>query len=288
MPTTVDEGFKLFHSSLTPTPMESDAAKRHRQSIKECLSSSYGVIEFFRTGSFGKGTSIRGLSDIDYFAVIERGDLNKNSKHALTKLRKVLTDRFPSTDVSVRSPGVLVPFGKGGCETTEIIPAYQRSMVAGRVTYGIPSYGGGWIRSCPDLHGEYLRNINDMLDGKVKPLIRFVKAWAFYNAVPIRSFYLEMRVAKYASEKTTIIYSRDLKNILSRLRDCTLASIRDPTGLMGPISACNSETMYQKSLSKLNSAAIRAEKAVAYERKGDIKNAYHYWDLLFNEHFPAY
>lgn len=288
MPTTVDDGFRVFHSRLTPTATESEAAKRHRQSIKECLSNTYRLIGFFRTGSFGNGTSIRGLSDTDYFCVVEKGDLSKNSKQALRKLRNVITDRFPSTDVSVRSPGVLVPFGKGGCEATEVIPAYQRSVMAGRIIYGIPSYEGSWIRSCPDLHNAYVRDINEKLGGKVKPLIRFVKAWSYYNDVPIKSFYLEMRTAKYASEKTTITYSYDLKYIFNQLKDRNLPSMRDPTGLTGPISACNTETMFQTSLSKLSTAAARAEKACANESGGDIKNAYHYWDLLFNKHFPAY
>lgn len=68
---TVDEGFRIFHSRLTPTATESEAAKRHRASIKGCLEHNFGMTRFFRIGSFGNGTSISGHSDVvHYFAVI--------------------------------------------------------------------------------------------------------------------------------------------------------------------------------------------------------------------------
>ena len=71
MPTrTVDQGFRAFLQRLTPTTGESTAAKTHRASIETCLKNNFGMTRFFRTGSFGNGTSISGYSDVDYFAEI--------------------------------------------------------------------------------------------------------------------------------------------------------------------------------------------------------------------------
>ena len=56
------------------------------------------------------------------------------------------------------------------------------------------------------------------LAGKLKPLIRLVKAWKFYNKVPI-TFYLELRVTKYAEGRTAIVYDLDIRNILKLLHD---------------------------------------------------------------------
>ncbi len=63
MPRTVDEGFRDFLPSLTPSSLESAAAKTHRASIEACLKTNFGLKRFFRVGSFGNGTSISGHSD---------------------------------------------------------------------------------------------------------------------------------------------------------------------------------------------------------------------------------
>jgi hypothetical protein len=60
---TVDGGFRVFLGRLTPTGTESVAAIQHRASISACLKANFGMTRFFRTGSFGNGTSITGYSD---------------------------------------------------------------------------------------------------------------------------------------------------------------------------------------------------------------------------------
>jgi len=70
MTKTIDKGFRIFHTWLTPTATETAAATRHRASIEACLKANFEIKRFFRTGSFGNGTSIRGFSDVDYFASI--------------------------------------------------------------------------------------------------------------------------------------------------------------------------------------------------------------------------
>jgi len=90
---TVDEGFRIFHGTLTPTLGESQVAKNHRASIEACLKSNFEMNRFFRTGSFGNGTSIRDYSDVDYFACIPTENLKQNSFTTLQVVRKALIDR---------------------------------------------------------------------------------------------------------------------------------------------------------------------------------------------------
>ena len=91
MPTrTVNQGFTTFLQRLTPTSGESTAAKNHRASIEACLKSNFGMTRFFRTGSFGNGTSISGHSDVDYFAEIPARNLKENSTYALREIRDAL------------------------------------------------------------------------------------------------------------------------------------------------------------------------------------------------------
>jgi len=108
---TVDEGFREYHGTLTPTRGESQAAKSHRASIEACLKSNFEMNRFFRTGSFGNGTSIRSHSDVDYFACIPAENLKQNSFTTLQEVQKALIDRFYNIDISITTPAVKVCFG---------------------------------------------------------------------------------------------------------------------------------------------------------------------------------
>ncbi len=289
MTKTVDEGFREFHGTLTPTRGESQAAKSHRASIETCLIKHFEMNRFFRTGSFGNGTSIRDYSDVDYFACIPTENLKQNSFSTLQEVRKALIDRFQDTDISIRTPAVRVCFGTDASEPTEIVPAdFIKRDEDGNHIYEIPDSDGGWMRSSPDAHNNYAYEVNKRLDGKVKPLVRLLKAWKYYHGVPIRSFYLEMRVAKYASRQDFIDYSWDLRNIFKSLWDNQLAALKDPKGISGHISPCSSEAQRSDALSKLKTALGRAEKALQAERAGKISDAFYWWTLLFAGEFPSY
>ncbi len=289
MAKTVEEGFKEFHSRLTPTLTESEAAKGHRDSIKACLVSSFGMTHFFKTGSFGNATSIRGYSDVDYFAVIPSGNLNENSLTTLRKMRNALDVRFPNTGVSVRTPAVWVPFGRDASESTEVVPAdFIKTSSNGYNIYEIPDGNGGWMNSSPKAHNSWVTYVNKEKGYKVKPLVRFLKAWKYFRNVPISSFYLELRVTKYASGEDYIEYSYDVRKILSQLYSNSLAGIQDPMGISGVIPACQTEAQKQEAYSKLQTALIRANKARETEKNEKISDAFYWWNLVFDSHFPSY
>jgi hypothetical protein len=121
----------------------------------------------------------------------------------------------------------------------------------------------------------------------VKPLIRLVKSWKYHWNVPIRSFYLEMRVAEYASKETAIIYRIDVKGALQWLQRSALNDMPDPMGISEPFSG-GSYIDKQTALSYINTALGHAQNAAAAEANGRIADAFHYWDKVFNGRFPAY
>lgn len=294
MPTrTVDRGFRDFLSRLTPTPRESTAAIIHRASIEACLKSSFGMTYFFRTGSFGNGTSISGHSDVDYFAEIPARNLNKNSTYTLNRMRNALSKRFSKTDISVSRPAVIIRFGTNAKESTEITPAKYISLTKkGKYRiYRIPDSSSGWIFSSPHAHNAYVRKIDQKLDGQVKPLIRFIKVWKYCQKVPISSFYLELRVAKYAERNLGIVYNtRDVavRRIFSHLHAVGLAKMQDPMGISGYISPCSTGPKLAEAKRKLSNALTRAQKACDASMSGNIKGAFYWWSLLYNGKFPGY
>lgn len=288
MPRTIDEGFRDFLTKLTPSATESQAAKSHRASIEARLKTDFGLRRFVRIGSFGNGTSISGYSDVDYLASLPTDQLTANSDYSLQKVRKSLDARFPNTGVRVSCPAVVCPFGTSPAETTEIVPGDYVTDTNRFKVYDIADCAGGWMKASPDAHNEYVRSVDSKLGSKVKPLIRFIKAWKYYRAVPISSFYLELRVAKYASNETTIVYDIDVKNILCQLRDCGLASMQDPMGVSGYIPACKTQTLKDDAISKLGTAATRAEKAREAASREDVSGAFDWWRLLYDNQFPTY
>lgn len=288
MPRTINEGFTDFLKKLTPSVRETEAAKSHRASISGRLERDFGLDRFVRIGSFGNGTSISGHSDVDYLASLRRDTLTASSTYSLAKIRLALAERFPNTNVRVSCPAIAIPFGAYVSETTEIVPADYIKQANGFPVYDIPDCSGGWMEASPDAHNAYVAEIDASHGGKVKPLIRFVKAWKYSRQVPISSFYLELRVAKYASQEKLIVYDIDVKQILCSLRDNGLASMRDPMGISGYISPCKTETQLQDALSKLKRAATRAENAREAAERDDTAAAFAWWRLLYNDEFPTY
>ena len=59
-------------------------------------------------------------------------------------------------------------------------------------------------------------------------------------------------------------------------------------GFSGYIAACKTEAMRQDALSKLNTAAVRADKAVAAGLNGHVDDAFEWWRLLYGSNFPTY
>lgn len=130
--------------------------------------------------------------------------------------------------------------------------------------------------------------MDKQLNNKVKPLIRFLKAWKYYRNVPILSFYLELYVAKYAREQTSILYYWDVHRILKNLWGAQLSAIQDPMGISGYIYPCATQAQKEDALSKLETAYGRAEKAFEAHDKQKVGNEFYWWRLLYDNNFPTY
>lgn len=289
MARTIDDAFTTLHTWMTPTATESAQAQNHRASIKACLETNLSMSAFFRSGSFGNGTSVSGYSDVDYFAEIPGYNVPYSSTSFIDKVFGVLDARFPRTGVRVDAPAIVLPFGAAREETTEVVPAeLKRTTWQGHRVYQIANRGGAWMESSPDAQGAYVDEVNAKLSKKVKPLIRFVKGWKYYNDVPVESFYLELWVAQYASGENSIVYSIDVASILRNLAELRLGPIADPAGISGTISACTSTADAVAAQSKVADAARWAAMAREAETAGKVADAFYWWDKVFNGRFPAF
>jgi hypothetical protein len=292
MPRTLEIAFDQFHAQLKPTQAVTEAATRHRASIKSSIEKIYTLNYFFQSGSSGNATDIRYYSDVDYMAIIPTSQLKVNSDTMLRKIRDQLDYTFPRTNVHISSPAIVVPFGAFGVETTEVVPGDLRSWNGDVPIFEIADGHGGWLKTAPKAHNAYVTEINKKYNFTVKMFIRFIRAWKYYNGVDISSFYLEMRAAKYTDSycdgKRFLSFIIDLHYFFKFLSDYNLPSLQDPTGNVGYISACSTEAKKATALSRVNTAATRTEKAMNAHMAGNDKDAFYWLNLLFNDKFPNY
>ena len=287
MAKTVTEAFSQLIGRATPSEVETVAAKSHRQSINSCLTANKGMTGMVRAGSFGHGTSISGVSDVDYFAVVPAASLPSDSSAALRQFREVLERRFPNTGVYVDSPAVVLPFGSTASERHEITPAYLISSSESYAVYGIPDRSGGWMKSAPRGHDAYTNTQQTRFPGKAKNLIRLVKLWNFHRSAGIRSIYLELRTAEYLSGEASVLYDHDVRRALTFLKSKNLAAMQDPLALSGYLYPCT-EAAKSGAISKIETAISRADKAILADKEGRVSDAFYWWNLLFDGYFPAY
>jgi hypothetical protein len=291
MAKTISEGFDTFLGWLVPLATEHEKASSHKDSVFSCLKKNFECTRLFETGSFGNGTGIRHYSDTDYFASIPNGQLYSSSAYTLRKVKEALQETFWNTDgIIVNTPAVMLPFGNYASESLEVTPCSFKGLTETPLgefqAYNIADGNDGWMLSSPGAHNAYVQKHDDRLNGKLKPLIRFIKAWKYYNNVPISSFYLELRVTKYAEDETSIIYDIDIKRVMKMLHDKGLASIQDPMNISGYVNPCASDSKKDDALSKLATGHGRSEKAYE-EREKDIDKAFYWWNMFFNNEFPG-
>lgn len=292
MPRTVNEGFEELIRRLQPLASEHAAATKHKATVFSCLQKNFDCYELKETGSFGNGTGVRQYSDTDYFAICSAKKLPDSSSYTLARFREELQHTFHKTEgIRVNTPAVQIPFGYHASETLELAPTYFHGMidtpVGKKPYYSIPNYDGGWMRSSPDTHNAYVKREHERLKNELKPLIQLIKAWKYYNKVAIISFYLELRITKYAEGEKYINHSEDFKRILNALVNNELADMNDPMGISGRVPSTKTEGQRGSAMSKLEADLERANKALEAEKNGKIDEAFRLWDIIFNNNFPA-
>jgi hypothetical protein len=230
---------------------------------------------------------VRNHCDVDILVSIA-GERPGNSITALAWIKSALEASFPYTPVRVSRPAVVVEFA-GGAETWEVIPGFLKDRPGDVHVYDIPGASGGWMETAPEEHLAYVNECNARPGavGGAKKLARLIKAWKYYNDVPLSSFYLEMRAAQYLATQTSFLPWWDITHLVTSLESHQLAAMDDPKGQAGRFDACSSSAKRVEALSKLSTAEARATKALKAHLDDKPNEALYYYNLLFGGRFPA-
>ena len=252
--------------------------------MREPRGAGHGMTHFFQSGSFGFGTNIPAYSDVDRFAVMPMSNIRPHSTAALRQVALALRRRFVSTRITVDSPAVRIDFREGE-EATEIIPAIDITPYGSEYrVFKIPNGVGGWTPSSPESHKHFITVSDERCDSKLKPFIRFVKAWKYYQSAPISSFYLELSMAEYALSQSVLYYPFHVAGALGYLWQRKMKPIDDPMGISGSLRAHRSSN----ALTKLTGAKTLSQRAVLADLEGRTRQAFLLWNRIYKNRYPSF
>src|SRR5436190_700171 len=153
--------FSRLIRDIQPSEAERLVAKQRLSAVRKRLAENFNLRRPLVTGSYARGTFIRGGSDVDLFAVISKKDFSRagalfKSGTVLATVRHDLLERYRATEVTTDVNSALLPFARG--MHIDVVPAVFKQFLENirpkSPVYLIPKGGGKWMESCPDAHNR--------------------------------------------------------------------------------------------------------------------------------------
>jgi len=289
---TVARCFDAFVKSVELSPHERELARRLEQKVFEALRQRLRPREAILSGSYGRGTVIRPLHDIDLFLVFAAGDADRRSpgspRRLLNELEQTLREAFPGTGIRVQNRSVNILFKAEGIGI-DVVPAFEDT---GRTeVYGIPGFQRDeWILSNPRRHKEACDEANRQAKGRLIPLVKALKWWNRSRGKPLSSFWLETLtyegVRSFEEKGGLCVHAQVAAHLFSFMSEQVLKDWPEPARLGPPVNAGADSVRRLKARDHLLDGARKAQVALEAERKGNHRTANEYWRELFGEGFP--
>jgi hypothetical protein len=233
-------------------------------------------------GSCAKGTAIHAVDDVDVLAVFGNAQAvydkyRFDSRKFLYRVKQAL-DGYQVQVVGARGQAVRLFYQSGPyADITPVLP------VSGGGYY-LPAGDGSWVRTDPDADIRWFNSEHARLGYHLKPLVKLIKAWNRAHSRHLRSFHLEVMVAKSFS------------SLGANYREALEMWFASPNFSVAAPSTGESLDTYVSIFSErrrllnavLTSSADRAKRARASEAVGDHREAIRLWGLILGDGFPAY
>lgn len=279
---------RRFASVLRPSESEVLAARAHFRTIRSRLDQSLGLRRIIPIGSHARGTAIRIYSDIDFLAVLPRGQSRWGGdvvapQTFLNKVAREMRSRYAATAVRRDGQAVVLPF-RAGAHAVDLVPGIFLEMREDRPIYAIPGVEDRWIRTSPETHDRIFRRANLRTGGKLGSLARLVKGWRYGRtpAIPISSFYVDLLFATTDLASGVRSFAECLVDFFHTILERNARALRDPVGIVGLIQAAESEIARRRLLDAASYALDHAEAALEAERRGNHSEATRQWEIVFN------
>jgi len=276
---------------IQPMPAELALAQQHIATIRVRLNSAFKLSKVFVGGSFSRNTLIRGVSDIDLFAVIARseatwGNRYESSETVLDRFRVQLAQRLPNTSLGRDVHAIVVPFSQG--PSVDVVPAIFDQMINARPQYLIPDGDGSWMPTSPDRHNLYIHNANERSGGKVRRVAQIMKFWRQCSSTrfAMSSFHIEMLLASSGICIGVKSYAACVTDVLRILAERECRALQDPVDIAGLIPGVKTENQLANAVASVKYARNHAKEACVADYAQNPEEAWRQWNVVFQGYFP--
>lgn len=291
---TIPARFRKLLVSITPTLSDSRIYNLHEQTIRRRLETVFKANRVVRIGSYARGSSIRGASDVDLMLILSRDEVRwgenwKSSTTVLNSIRQQLFLRYPNTEVGRDVQAVVARF-RDNQYPIDVVPSFywQHGGLSNYPIFAIPNGNGGWMLTSAGAHNQFIKKADERSQGKLKQVARLIKFWRHCREphIPLNSFYLELFLAVEDICVGPQSHAISFNNALAKIANRNCEAIKDPLGISDLIPAANSEDKRRRVQEAVTASAKRAYNAIAAEKSDDPTEAIRLWDLVFNGCFP--
>lgn len=253
---TADEYLKdvLASQALGDDSNEVKALQKHRADVEKLIRDNFKdtALTIRYAGSKAKGTMNKESYDLDIVSYVSSDDSTAG---------ETLEDIYNNHKSALAKKYYVEPRGSAlrlkGCDAENLGVDFHIDVVPGRFTDETQTdaylYQSGGdkkrLKTNLDVHLDYVRD-SDVIDA-----IRLAKLWKVRNALPIRTFVLELAVIKLLEKKKNKSLSAQMEHFWTELRDnSTNLTVEDPANPNGnDLSKCLDDNLK----SQLASAAKR-------------------------------
>lgn len=170
-------------------------------------------------GSLAKDTGVEPLRDADVLFRMPPGtytrfnDYSGNGQSALLQeVRNVLRDRYPRTDIRGDGPVVVVSFSD--FPAVEVVPGVLlddgSNIISANGFVPVTRDGGSWESANYGAEWSAINSLDVSLDGQLRRLIQYMKAWRVQHAASLKSIVIELMATdfmrRWPSDQTTFSF----------------------------------------------------------------------------------
>jgi tRNA nucleotidyltransferase (CCA-adding enzyme) len=293
MATTVLQAFKEFMVNYEPTPWQKEQISKHQNYIRDVLSNKVEIKDDFLTGSYVKETQIKPPTDVDLFIVLDLSyyyENEKNPSKLLNWFHRLLKETYSNSYLKTNGQAVTIMFSDGF--KMDVVPAFQ----VNKESYLIPNVNvGKFIKTNPKAYNSLLSEVNQKLNGKLKPIIKMTKCWNANLRNNLNSLHIEILVINSFYDSLIGIlnyfqnYQEGLKILFEKLHKLILNSSYEPITGDKVDEYLNNKDKVRIFMSVLiNLQYDSIVKAIEDEKNGLEEKAIKTWGEIFGDYFPSY
>lgn len=240
-------------------------------------------------GSYGRGTAIEGISDIDMLIILPYSIQQQydryiyNGQSALLQaVRSSLLGTYPNTVIKGDGQIVQVTFSDG--TTFEILPCFDNYN--GSYDFPDSNNGGSWKQTYPKAEINAFQDMNVQCNYNLYPLCRMARAWKYNNGVTLKSCLLDLFAYRFLSDweyrnKSYLYHDYMMRDYFLYLTDIPLAQSSWVMVGSGRYYYDNCYFQY-----KAKMAYNKSLEAINYQENNHDWSAHNKWREIFGNKFP--